>query len=109
LEQQQRRQHRIGVALEVWIRGANRHGIAFEEVTHSDDVSRSGCSFHTTHEVALGAEIEIEIIRHITGSSSSFRTRGRVLRVTPEAPERFFVGVRFIGAQFPTYSSESTS
>jgi hypothetical protein len=107
--EEQRRQHRIGVALEVLIRGANRFGIRFEESTHSNDVSRGGCSFYTAHEVAVGAELDIEIVRHITGSQSSFLTRGLVLRAKQEAPDRMLVAVRFIGPQFPTYSSESTS
>ena len=106
--EEQRRQHRIGVSLEVHIRGANRYGIPFEEMTHSNDVSRGGCSFHTAHEVAVGTELEIEIIRHITGSQSSFLTRGLVLRATPQEPERWLVAVRFTGPQFPTYSSENT-
>ena len=106
--EEQRRQHRIGVALEVFISGANRHGIRFEEMTNSNDVSRGGCSFYTAHEIAVGAELDIEILRHLTGSQSSFLTRGLVLRATQEAPDRMLVAVRFIGRQFPTYSSEST-
>ena len=109
MAEQQRRQHRIGVALEVALRGANRLGIHFEEMTHSNDVSRGGCSFYTAHEIAVGAELDIEIIRHLTGSQSSFLTRGLVLRATEEAPDRLLVAVRFIGPQFPTYSSESTA
>jgi hypothetical protein len=105
---EKRRQHRIGVSLEICISGKDRQGIAFEEMTHSNDVSRGGCSFRTTHEVAEGAELEIEIIRHITGSQSSFLTRGVVLRVLPENPDAWLVGVRFIGPRFPIYMSEST-
>jgi c-di-GMP-binding flagellar brake protein YcgR len=106
---EQRRQHRIGVALEVLISGVNRHGIAIEETTQSNDVSRGGCSFYTAHEFAVGTELDIEIIRHLTGSQSSFLTRGVVLRAIEEEPGRFRVAVRFIGPQFPTYSSESTT
>ena len=109
MAEQQRRQHRIGVALELSIRGTNRHGIPFEELTHSNDVSRGGCTFYTAHEIAVGAELDIEIIRHLTGSQSSFLTRGLVLRAAEEAPDRLLVAVRFIGPQFPTYSSESTA
>ena len=69
--EQQRRQHRIGVALEVLIRGANRHGTAFEEATQSNDVSRGGCSFYSTKEIAVGAELDIEIIRHLTACFSA--------------------------------------
>ena len=108
-EVEKRRQHRIGVALEIHIAGRDRHGTAFEETTHSNDVSRGGCSFRTTHEVAPGAELEIEIIRHITGSQSSFLTRGVVQRVSPENPDAWLLGVRFVGPQFPTYMSESTT
>ena len=108
LSHEQRRQHRIGVALEIFLRGADKNGVSFEEVTHSNDVSRGGCSFHTTRELAVGAELDIEIIRHITGSQSTFQTRGVVLRIAPDQPDGFAVGVRFIGPQFPTYSSEST-
>jgi len=103
-----RRQHRIGVALDVRIRGKDRHGQPIDEMTHSDDVSRGGCSFHTTHEVAVGSELEIEIFRHVPGSAP-FATKGMVLRVTPAEPGQFSVGVRFTGPQFPTYSSEITS
>ncbi|HWP85148.1 MAG TPA: PilZ domain-containing protein [Terriglobia bacterium] len=108
MAEQQRRQHRIGVALDVFISGHNRHGLPFEEMTHSNDVSRGGCSFYTSHEIAEGAELNIEILRHLTGSQSSFQTRGQVVRTRQEAPEQFFVAVRFVGPQFPTYSSENT-
>ena len=70
----QRRQHRIGVALDIGISGTNRHGIAFEEMTQSNDVSRGGCSFYSAHEIAVGAELDVEIIRNITGSQSTFST-----------------------------------
>jgi hypothetical protein len=105
---EQRRQHRIGVSLELHVAGTDRRGVVFEEMTHSNDVSRGGCSFHTAYEVAVGAELEIEIIRHITASQSTFQTRGQVLRVTADQPHGYLAAVRFIGPQFPTYSSEST-
>ena len=108
MEEQQRRQHRIGVALEVHIRGRDHQKLSFEEATQSNDVSRGGCSFYSTHEIELGSELEIEIVRYITGSASAFSTRGLVLRTAAEAPGRHFVAVRFIGPQFPTYSREST-
>ena len=103
-----RRQHRIGVALDVRIRGKDRHGQPFEEMTHSDDVSRGGCSFHTTRDLAVGGQLDIEIFRHVPGSAP-FATKGMVLRVAGAEPHQFAVGVRFTGPQFPTYSSEITS
>jgi PilZ domain-containing protein len=109
LAEEVRRQHRIGVALELHIRGAGRDGIAFAETTHSNDVSRGGCSFPLTREVAFNSVLEIEIVRHSTGSQSSFLTTATVLRVIPVPPEGWTVGVRFIGPQFPTYSRENTA
>jgi hypothetical protein len=109
MEEGHRRQHRIGVALDVFISGTNRYGHPFEEMTSSNDVSRGGCSFYTAHEVDVGAVLEVEIIRHLTSAQSTFMTQGQVLRANKEGPERVLVAVRFIGRQFPTYSSESTS
>ena len=104
-----RRQHRIGVALDVFVSGTDRHGIPFEEITNSNDVSRGGCSFYTEREIDVGTELSIEIVRHLTGSQSTFLTRAQVLRSMKEGPERVLVAVRFIGRQFPTFSSERTS
>jgi hypothetical protein len=103
---QQRRQHRIGVSLELRIRGRDVPGFVFEESTQSHDVSRGGCSFETTHEVAVGAELDIEILRHY---GLPFTTTGQVLRATRAGPGRYTLGVRFTGPQFPTYSSEITN
>ncbi len=107
----QRRHHRIGVALEVKIRGETREGNAFEETVHSNDVSRGGCSFQTEHDLPEGTELEIEIYRRITGplGQTPFLTQGSVVRIVSADPTHRIVGVRFTGPQFPTYSSESTS
>ncbi len=53
--EQARRQRRIGVALEVRIKGVDRFGLPFAETTVSSNVSRGGCSFQLSHEVAIGA------------------------------------------------------
>lgn len=105
-----RRQHRIGVALEVRVRGSDRYGLPFEELTHSDNVSRGGCSFLTTYELEVGSELEIEILRRVPGPRGHvpFLTKGLVMRAAPADPEHSLLGVRFTGPQFPTYSSEST-
>jgi len=110
VSQQQRRHHRLGVALEMRVRGKDRMGISFEETTESDDVSRGGCSFHSSHEVETGAELELEILRRFVAHTppTPFLTTGAVLRVVPLEQERFEVSVRFTGPHFPSYSSEST-
>lgn len=106
-----RRQHRIGVALEVRIRGNNRDGLPFQETTHSHDVSSGGCSVETTHELRAGSELEIEIYRHVPGprGTAPFLTKGVVIRIGHAEPGRFTIAVRFTGPQFPTFRSETTS
>ncbi len=109
--EESRRQRRIGVALEVRISGVDRFGLPFEETTVSDNVSRGGCSFQLSHEVAIGAELEVEIHRNPVGrrAGTPFLTTGEVLRMVPAGENQYNVGVRFTGPQFPTYSGEDTS
>ena len=108
---QQRRQSRISVAMEVRIRGTDRSGLSFEETTSSDNVSRSGCSLPVSHELDLGTELEVEILRRIPGRTepSPFLTRGVVMRSVPIDVERYMIGIQFTGPRFPTYSSENTT
>ena len=105
-----RRQHRISVALEVQIRGTDLYGLSFAETTSSANVSRGGCSVETSYELAMGAELEVEILRRVPGRSepSPFFTQGVVMRVAKTADDRYAVGIQFTGPHFPTYSSEST-
>ena len=106
-----RRQRRIGVALEVRIRGKDRAGLPFEETSSSENVSRGGFSLQSSHDLELGTELEIEIERRIPGRGevSPFLTQGVVLRAAPTGDGLYAVGVRFTGPQFPTYASESTT
>ncbi len=108
MDNEQRRQHRIGVSLEVRIRGKNVGGTEFTESTQSTDVSRGGCSFPCTHDVPVGSEMDIEIYRRNTGSfgQAPFLTRGQVMRQYTTDDGAKMIGIRFIGPQFPTYSSE---
>jgi len=108
-----RRQHRIAVALEVRIRGVDRAGLPFEEVIHSDNISRGGCSLEVSRELDLGAELDIEILRHLPGRAGLiFLTRGVVVRSVPAGPageDRYLIGIQFTGPHFPTYASEDTT
>jgi len=112
-----RQQHRLAVALEVRIRGVDRAGITFEESVFSHDISRGGCSLEISREVEVGAELEVEILRHVPGpaGTSPFETRGVVLRSVPAAApdgasgeEVYTVAIQFTGPHFPTYASEET-
>ncbi len=109
--EQGRRQRRIGVALDVRIKGVDRFGLSFEEKVVSDNVSRGGCSFQLSNEVAIGAELEVEIHRHPAGRrpATPFLTTGEVMRMDNSGEDQYIVGVRFTGPQFPTYSGEDTS
>ena len=106
-----RRQHRIAVALEVRIRGTDRAGLPFEETTFSDNISRGGCSVEVPRELDLGAELEIEILRRIPGrrEPSPFLTQGVVVRSVPAGEDQYTIGIHFTGPHFPTYASEDTA
>jgi len=116
-----RRQHRLSVALEVRIRGTDRAGIRFEESVFSHDISRGGCSLEISRELEVGAELEVEIVRHVPGpaGASPFETQGVVLRSLPlvgsdgaSGDERYddlhTVAIQFTGPHFQTYASEET-
>ncbi len=106
-----RRQHRLGVELEMRVSGTDRSGARFEEVTSSDDVSRGGCSFHTSHELKIGSELELEILSPGVGRRppTPFLTTGVVLRAVNNGLGQYTVGIQFTGPHFPTYSSETTT
>jgi hypothetical protein len=109
--QELRRYHRVGVALEMRVRGTDRSGVAFEETTASDDVSRGGCSFHSAHEIEMGKEVELEIYRRTAPrrAPTPFLTTGVVVRATQLEPDQYQVSVQFTGPQFPAYASETTT
>ena len=109
--EENRRQHRLAVALEVRIRGTDRAGLPFEETTFSDNLSRGGCSLEVSHELDLGAELEIEILRRIPGRGepSPFLTRGVVMRSVLSGEDQYTIGIHFTGPHFPTYASENTA
>jgi hypothetical protein len=110
VDEEQRRHHRLGVALEMRVRGKDLLGMPFEETTESGDVSRSGCSFHSSHEMETGSELELEFLRRFVAHTqpAPFFTRGEVVRVIPLDPDRYDVRVHFTGPHFPSYSSEAT-
>ena len=106
---EQRRQHRIGVSLELRVSGHSPSGAVMSETTFSSDVSRGGCSFPSFYDYAVGSELDLEIYRRGAGplAHSPFLTRGEVMRIFDAEDGSRMVGVRFIGPQFPTYSPES--
>ncbi len=108
--EENRRHHRLGVALEMQVRGKDCYGEPFDEATSSDDVSRGGCSFDTTHEVELGAELDLEILRRFAARRppTPFLTTGVAVRVVAQQQDQYRVSVRFTGPQFPVFSSEGT-
>src|SRR5258705_13896536 len=97
----QRRHQRLGVALDMRVRGVDVAGLSFDEATLSNDVSRGGCSFHLTREVALGAQMELEIYRRPSPRRppTPFLTEGVVLRIVKLGNDEYTVSVEFTGPQ----------
>ena len=112
VSQRDRRVHRrIAVGLPMLVRGIDALGTRFEDAVQSYDVSRTGASFLTARDLAVGMDVEI-VIPHVSNGRSSdadFSTLGRIVRVTAGKSEgEHNVGVEFLGARFRrVFSSES--
>jgi PilZ domain len=99
-----RADRRIAVRLPVRVRGADRAGVRFDELTTSENVCRDGLAFATLHELLPGTSLEIEIAQAARASErpvQDFSTRGDVAHVRPAADaHQYLVGVKFTGPRF---------
>ena len=111
--EQGRVHRRVEVGLPMVVRGTDAHGTRFEDATQCFNISRTGASFATTRELAMGLDLEV-VISLAAGAQTSrgeFSTLARVVRVVPgENPDEKVIGVYFLEARFPrVFSSESTA
>jgi PilZ domain-containing protein len=101
---ERRAERRIAVRLPVRVRGADRAGVRFDEMTTSENVCRNGLAFATLHELSPGATLEIQITQAALASERAapdFSTRGLVAHVVRGAdPNLYIVGVRLTGPRF---------
>ena len=105
-----RSQKRIETSLPLQIRGMNSQGEAFEEFTAAVDVSRRGLSLLTARELPIFSTVTVVIpgrgpARSGQGSSDFF-TEAVVVAVCREN-DMNRVGLRFVGATLPIYTSET--
>lgn len=111
-EPPQRASHRIAVSLPLLLRGRDIHGAAFEDTTHSFNLSREGASFLTRRELREGQKLELVIPQRPPGRTASsrleFETIGEVRRVVPKGPGEWEVGVHFVGPRLRTYMPETS-
>ena len=101
---ERRAERRIAVRLPVRVRGADRAGVSFDELTTSENVCRNGLAFATLHELLPGTSLQIEIAQAARASerpAPEFSTRGDVAHIAPAAdPHQYIVGVKFTGPRF---------
>lgn len=107
-----RSQHRVEAAIPIQVRGLDAAGMAYDESTTAVEVSRRGLSFLTRHELAPSATLTVVIpgrgpSRSDDEGPADFFAQATVTHSVKEDHERYFVGVRFVGATFPMYSPES--
>jgi len=104
---------RVEVGLPMIVRGTDSHGTRFEDATHCFNVSRTGASFATTRELAMGTDLEVVIIvaSGAQAGRGEFSTLARVVRIVPgDDPAEKVIGVYFLEARFPrVFVSESTT
>jgi len=100
---ERRSERRIEVHLPVRVRGANRSGRPFDELTTSQNVCRNGVAFATLQDLLPGANLEIEIAPAQVRErpAGEFSTRGRVAHIKPGSDaHQYIVGVQFTGPRF---------
>jgi hypothetical protein len=108
---ERRREKRVQVRLPVEIRGTDRSGARFDERTTSENLCRGGVAFTLSHELELGAVLEITIPLPRAGQhgETDFATRGQVRHVYASGGGRVF-GVAFTGPRFQRmFLSESAA
>ncbi len=98
---ERRREKRVQVRLPVEIRGKDRSGNPFDERTTSENLCRGGVAFTLSHELDLGAVLDINIPLPRAGQQdeTDFATRGQVRHVYVGDTGRVF-GVAFTGPRF---------
>ena len=110
---ERRRERRIPVKLPMMVRGTDRAGEMFEELTSSENLCRGGAAFATRYSVDLGMKIEISIPASASApdADAEFSTHGRVVHLKPGRNAReVIVGVEFTGPRFHRmFGSESTT
>ena len=107
-----RSQRRVEAAIPIQVRGVDSAGGEWEDSTNAVEVSRRGLSFLTKRDLALFATLTVVIpgrgpVRPEEGSNDFF-AQATVVRAVKEDDELFRVGVRFMGATLPIYSSETS-
>jgi len=106
---ERRSQRRVEAAVPVQIHGTDAEGAAFEDSVDAVDISRRGLSVLTKRNLPLYTTLSVVIpgrgpIRPGEGATDFF-TAASVVRVQKE--EEFYrVGIRFVGATLPMYTSE---
>jgi len=107
----QRTSRRIEVSLPLLVRGRDIHDGAFEDTSHSFNVSREGASFVTRRELRVGQQLELVFPQRPAGRAAAerpeFETTAEVRRLHPTTPGEWEVGVHFTGPRFRTYIPET--
>jgi hypothetical protein len=105
-----RSQRRVEAAIPIQVRGLDVTGQEYDDSTTALEVSRRGLSFLTKRELAIFATLTVVIpgrgqVRP-DQESADFFAEATVVRSVKEDDEFYRVGVRFMGATLPMYSSE---
>jgi hypothetical protein len=96
-----RKERRIQVRIPVEVRGTDRSGARFDVRTNSEDLCRQGAAFALSHDIDLGASLEIVILmsRQSPQGQADFSTQGLVRHIK-KGESGPIVGVQFTGPHF---------
>ena len=110
-DSEKRTQRRVEASVPIQVRGLDAEGEEFEESTEAMEVSRRGLSFLTRRRLALFASLTVVIPGRgptiPAEGPTDFFSPATVVRIIKEKEtEMYRVGIRFVGATLPMYSSE---
>lgn len=110
---ERRAQRRVTAGLPIIVRGNDAAGHRYEESATSFDVSRTGLSFVTTREIAVGDELEVLLPQGgaLRKVGREFSTLAQVVRVQKDESDKGkIVGVQFLGRHLNrVFVSETTT
>ena|SRR5258708_7310038 len=103
------RANRLYVSMRVYVRGEDVNGVPFDMEVESLNISRNGLAFHSPHEIAMAAPLDIVVQRSPLGPREfpPLFTSGKVMRVAPAEGGGFNIGIEFTGPKLMMFAAES--
>ena len=103
------RAHRLQVSMHIFVRGEDTSGVPFDMEVDSQNISRNGLAYHSPHDVAMGANVDVVVERPPVGPREvpPLFTTGKVVRIRPAEGGGFDIGLEFTGPKLMIFAAET--